>query len=141
MSIAVAESASASAPPAASAAASAPAKPAPTAGAGARFFRTCFIHVQRARTKLRSVHAVDCFLCFLVIGHLHKPESSRLAGITVFQNGNVVYLAISGKCLAQFVFSDFEIEISYVDIHLTSFFGESTGRADSGVTWGWWKTT
>jgi hypothetical protein len=85
---------------------------------------------------LRSVHAADCFLGLLVVGHLHKSEASRLAGITVFQNGYVVYLAISGKRLAQIVFSDFEIEIPYVDIHRASFFGCVQIARTTGVTAG-----
>lgn len=119
----------ATAEPAASRAASAPTASAPSTESAATacpspcFLGPSFIHIDRARTELCTIHPADGFLCVFVVGHLYKSETARLPGIAVLQNGNVVYLAISGKRLAQFVLSDFEIEIPYINIHRASFFG------------------
>lgn len=124
----------ATAEPAASGAASAPTTPASstesaaTTGSGPCFLGPSFIHIDRARTELCTIHPADGFLCVFIIGHLYKPEAARLSGVAVLQNGNVIYLAISGKCLAQVVLSDFEIEIPYINIHRASFFGEYRSR-------------
>jgi hypothetical protein len=80
------------------------------------FLGTGFVYVESARADLGSVHSADRFISFLVIGHFHKSKTSRLACITVLQNRHVLYLAISRKCLAEFVFGNFEVQVSYVDI-------------------------
>lgn len=85
-----------------------------TAGTG--FLRTCFVYVESARADLCTIHPADRFICFLVIGHFHKSKTSRLACVTVLQNGNVLNLSVCGKCLAEFVFCNFEVQVSYVDV-------------------------
>ncbi len=55
-----------------------------SASAALTYLRTGFVHVERARTKLRSVDAVDCLFGFFVVRHFYKAKASRLASITVF---------------------------------------------------------
>ncbi len=107
-----------------------------TAGTG--FLRTCFVYVESARADLCTIHPADRFICFLVIGHFHKSKTSRLACVTVLQNGNVLNLAVCGKCLAEFVFCNFEVQISYVDVlHEVLLRSKQAryGRRDCEVMW------
>jgi hypothetical protein len=79
-------------------------------------FRACFIHVQRARSQLISVHCADGFFCFFVICHFHKTEAAWLSGIAVFQNRNVFDLPVSCKSLPKLIFTDVKIQIAYINI-------------------------
>ena len=114
----------ASALPATAAAASTTASTAVEAAAsaaGAFGLRTSFVHVERARSKLHSVAASDGFFGFFVVRHLDKAEAARLAGVAVFEDGNVVHLAVSRKGLSQLVFGDVEIQIADVNVfHISS---------------------
>jgi hypothetical protein len=75
-----------------------------------------FIHVQRARAELVSVHRADRFFGFLIICHLHKTKAARLAGIAVFQNSDVFDLPVRCKSLPKFIFTDVKIQIAYINI-------------------------
>lgn len=135
--IATAEPATTSAASPASAAPAAIPEPAASAKASAAvFLGTCLVHVYRAGTQLRSIHAVNGLFGLFIIGHLHKPEASRLASVTIFQNSNVVDLAVSAKRLAKLVFSYFEIQISYVDILHAVLLRCVRSRGVTGVTAG-----
>ena len=107
-----AKTASASAT-AAKASASTAAPKSPTTAAG---FGACFIHVQRARSQLISVHRADGFFCFFVICHFHKTKAAWLSGIAVFQNRNVFDLPVSCKSLPKLIFTDVKIQIAYINI-------------------------
>ena len=85
----------------------------PTAAAG---FGAGFIHVQRARSQLISVHRADGFFCFFVICHFHKTKAAWLSGIAVFQNRNVFDLPVSCKSLPKLIFTDVKIQIAYINI-------------------------
>jgi hypothetical protein len=104
---------SAATPAAIAAPAAAREAPAPAALA---YLRTGLIHVEGARTKLRSVDAVDCLFGFFVVRHFYKAKASRLASITVFQNRNVIDLSESCKSLPKLIFRDVEIQIAYINI-------------------------
>ena len=75
-----------------------------------------FIDVEYTRAQLRSVDSTDGLFGFLVVRHFNKAKASRLASITVFKNRNVIDLPISGKGLSKLVFTDVEIQISYIDV-------------------------
>src|SRR5262249_11135599 len=92
-------------------ASAAAAKAAPFAHLGASF-----VDVKSTRSKLGSIHSVDCFLGFFVVRHFNKAKASRLASITVFQNRNVVDLPVCSKALPKFVFGNIEIQITYIDV-------------------------
>lgn len=79
-------------------------------------FRACFIHVQRARSQLVSVHRADGFFCFFVICHFHKAKAARLSGIAVFQNSDIFDLPVSCKSLPKLIFTDVKIQIAYINI-------------------------
>jgi hypothetical protein len=98
------------------AAAKAAASTATEAAATTSGFGSCFIHVQRARSQLVSVHCADRFFCFFVICHFHKTEAAWLAGIAVFQNSNVFDLPVSCKSLPKLIFTDVKIQIAYINI-------------------------
>jgi hypothetical protein len=98
---------------AAKAAASTTATKAASAASG---FGSCFIHVQRARSQLVSIHRADRFFCFFVVCHFHKTKASRLAGIAVFQNSYVFDLPVSCKSLPKLIFTDVKIQIAYINI-------------------------
>jgi hypothetical protein len=85
----------------------------PTTAAG---FGACFIHVQRARPQLISIHCADGFFCFFVICHFHETEAAWLSGIAVFQNCNVFDLPVSCKSLPKLIFTDVKIQIAYINI-------------------------
>jgi hypothetical protein len=101
---------------AASTKAAATASTAAKASTTAAGFRPCFIHVQRARSQLVSVHRADRFFGFLVICHLHKTETAWLAGIAVFQNSDVFDLPVRCKSLPKFIFTNVKIQIAYINI-------------------------
>ena len=86
-----------------------------SATAAARFW-SCFIHIQRARSQLVSVHRADGFFGFFVICHFHEPKAAWLSGIAVFQNCNVFDLPVSCKSLPKLIFTDVKIQIAYINI-------------------------
>ncbi len=79
-------------------------------------FRSGFIHVQRARSQLVSIHRADSFFCFFVICHFHKAEASRLSCIAVFQNSDIFDLPVRCKSLPKLIFTDVKIQIAYINI-------------------------
>jgi hypothetical protein len=118
---AIAASSPAAATTAAKPASAAPAKPSAATAATkssttAAGFRACFIHVQRARPQLISIHRADGFFCFFVICHFHETEAAWLSGIAVFQNRNVFDLPVSCKSLPKLIFTDVKIQIAYINI-------------------------
>jgi hypothetical protein len=78
--------------------------------------RSRFIHVKRAASKLCAIHTLNGPFCFFIVRHFHKSKAPRLASITVFEDGDIIDLAIGPKGLAQFVFRHFEVEIAYIDV-------------------------
>jgi hypothetical protein len=88
-------------------------KAASTAASG---FRSRFIHIQRARSQLVSVHRADGFFSFFIICHFHKTKAAWLSGIAVFQNSNVFDLPVSCKSLPKLIFTDVKIQVSYINI-------------------------
>src|SRR5258708_31188065 len=113
---------------AASTAASATAVEAAASTAGTLGLRASFVHVESTRPKLHSVAAADGFFGLCVVCHLDKAEAARLAAIAVLENGDVIHLAVSSKCLSQLVFGDVEIQIADVNVFHISF---SAGRSTS----------
>ena len=89
---------------------------APESTTTAAGFGACFIHVQRARSQLVSVHRADGFFCFFIICHFHKTKATWLSGIAVFQNRNVFDLPVSCKSLPKLIFTDVKIQIAYINI-------------------------
>jgi hypothetical protein len=79
-------------------------------------FGACFIHVQRARSQLVSVHRADRFFSFFVICHFHKAKAARLPGIAVFQNSDIFDLPVRCKSLPKLIFTDVKIQIAYINI-------------------------
>ena len=89
---------------------------APESTTTAAGFGAGFIHVQRARSQLISIHRADGFFCFFVICHFHKTKSAWLSCIAVFQNSNVFDLPVSCKSLPKLIFTDVKIQIAYINI-------------------------
>ncbi len=102
--------------PATAATAKASASTATKSSAPAARFWSSFIHVQRARSQLVSVHRADGFFGFFVICHFHEPKAAWLSGIAVFQHCNVFDLPVSCKSLPKLIFTDVKIQIAYINI-------------------------
>jgi hypothetical protein len=92
------------------------AAPKSTTAATAAGFRACFIHVERARPQLISIHRTDGFFCLFIVGHLYKTKTAWLSGIAVFQNSDIFDLPVSCKSLPKFIFTDVKIQIAYINI-------------------------
>ena len=106
----------AAASPAAPAAAKASASTAAEASASAAGLGPGFIYVESARSQLVSVHCADGLFRLFIVGHLHKTKAARLAGVPVLQNSYVFNLPVSCESLPKFIFTDVEIQITYIDI-------------------------
>jgi hypothetical protein len=74
------------------------------------------VDVERSSSNLRAVQRGDGFFSFFVVGHFHKTEPARTAGVTVGQDADAVDLPIGLENLPEFVFRGIEIQVPYKDI-------------------------
>ena len=87
-----------------------------TAATAAFGFRTCFIHIQRAASHLRSVQRRDGSFRFLRIGHLDKSEAARTPCLAIRHNADPIDLSMRLKQLPQLIFRCVEVQISNKDV-------------------------
>jgi hypothetical protein len=74
-------------------------------------FWTGFVDVQRASPQLGTVQGCNGFVSIFSIGHLHKAEAARAAGVTVGHDADPVYLSVRLEHPTQFFFRSVEVKI------------------------------
>jgi hypothetical protein len=81
------------------------AKPFPTTSAARRIgLRFRFIDLQRPPTHLSAIQRRDCLVSFRRIGHFHKSEASRAAGLAIRNDADPLDGAMRLESAAQFGF-------------------------------------
>jgi hypothetical protein len=87
-----------------------------TATASALHFRASFIYIEGASADLASVERSDCFVSLFCIGHFHKSETARAAGVPIGHDADAIHLSMRSEQLPQFVFTSVEIQVAHEDI-------------------------
>jgi hypothetical protein len=84
-----------------------------TTATAALRFRTSFVHVHRSTVKFRAVQRGDCRIRLATIRHFNESESTRLTGIPVGDNVDVVDGTVRGESGPQIILRGLKIEIAY----------------------------
>jgi hypothetical protein len=84
-----------------------------TTATAALRFRTSFVHVHRSTVKFRAVERGDCRIGLATIRHFNESESTRLTGIAVGDNVDVVDGSIRSESGPQIILRGLKIEIAY----------------------------
>jgi hypothetical protein len=72
---------------------------------------TRLVDVQSAAAELGAIQGGNGFVSLLGVGHLHKSEPARTAGVPVGHDADAVYLSVYLEHLAQFFFRSVEVEV------------------------------
>jgi len=92
--------------------------------AAARFFRLCFVNIQRTPVEVFAIQGGNSALGFAVDAHFHESEAPGASRIPVSYDVHTVYLAISLEHGSNRLFGGPEAEVTYKDIfHLSLFSG------------------
>ena len=79
-------------------------------------FWTGFVDAQCSLMEHRSVQSLNRMLGFRVIWHFDESETSRMAGITISDQGDDFNNAVCSKQVAQIVLGNGKIQIANVDV-------------------------
>ncbi len=76
-----------------------------------------FIDAEGTATEICSIEGADGVLGLLRIGHAHKSEAPRAAGLAIVNDFDLIYSSVGREDLGELLVRCFEREVADKDVH------------------------